>query len=153
MNKSTEYTKAGVTGITASLTDMYLMFILQKRGWGDQTSYIASTCAGMAIQFFGNKYWTFGQNNVTSKRSVKQGFKFITFEIIITIIMSYAFPFIMSGMASIMLLSPHSSIRDLIYSECKHEITPIGSVIIKHVITFIIFNAISYPAWKYIFKE
>ena len=53
------YYKAIIVSIIASLTDMFLMFELSKANWKEELALGLSSFAGIIIQFFGQKYWTF----------------------------------------------------------------------------------------------
>ena len=77
------YYKAIIVSIIASLTDMFLMFELSKANWKEELALGLSSFAGIIIQFFGQKYWTFKSQTKNYEALVRQVLLFFGVELLL----------------------------------------------------------------------
>lgn len=139
------WSRSLVVGILASILDMVVMFALTSASVGDQAAFVIATSIGLVIQFIGNHVWSFSLNTNT-KRTLKNAILFLSFELIVMIALSFIFPYI--------ILFIEKEIPNALFIASNGHVTPVGSVVLKHIIAFFTFNLVSYPVWKYlIFKE
>ena len=75
------YYKAIIVSVIASLTDMFIMFELSKANWKEELALGLSSFAGIIIQFFGQKYWTFKSQTKNYKALVRQVLLFFGVEL------------------------------------------------------------------------
>ena len=134
------WSKSLIVGIVASLIDMLLMLVLSSVGVGDQMAFIVATSIGIIIQFIGNHVWSF---HTTRNESVfRRAAMFFVFEVVVMLALSFIFPLIISFI--------EREIKDFWFILQDGHMTPIGNVITKHIIAFVVFNFVSYPMWKYV---
>ena len=74
------YYKAIIVSIFASITDMFIMFELSKLKWQEELALGLSSFAGIIIQFFGQKYWTFKSETKNYDELIKQVLLFFGIE-------------------------------------------------------------------------
>ena len=77
------YYKAVIVSVLASLTDMFIMFELSKANWREELALGLSSFAGIIIQFFGQKYWTFKSETKSYKALIRQVLLFFGIELVL----------------------------------------------------------------------
>ena len=75
------YYKAVIVSVIASLTDMFIMFELSKANWKEELALGLSSFAGIIIQFFGQKYWTFKSQTKNYEALIRQVLLFFGVEL------------------------------------------------------------------------
>ena len=80
------YYKAVIVSIIASLTDMFIMFELSKANWKEELALGLSSFAGIIIQFFGQKYWTFKSQTKNYEALIRQVLLFFGVELSLLVI-------------------------------------------------------------------
>ena len=139
------WSRSLIVGVLASILDMVVMFVLTSVSVSDQAAFIIATSIGLVIQFIGNHIWSFSLKT-NRKNTMKNAILFLSFELIVMIALSFIFPYI--------ILFIEKELPNTLFITSEGHVTPIGSVVIKHIIAFFVFNFVSYPVWKnVIFKE
>ena len=151
------YYRSIIISILASITDISIMFALDETKLKESIILIISSLTGLFIQFFGQKYWTFKSVTKTSRELILQIFQFFTLEISLILIIVYIYGHAYSYISK--KISNYSSdyttgriSRYIFESDLNNKIilTNIGKIMLKSVMVFILFNAISYPLWRYV---
>ena len=85
------YYKAVIVSIFASLTDMFIMFELSKLKWQEELALGLSSFAGIIIQFFGQKYWTFKSQTKSYDELIRQVLLFFSVEFALLALVIFIF--------------------------------------------------------------
>ena len=85
------YYKAVIVSIFASLTDMFIMFELSKANWQEELALGLSSFAGIIIQFFGQKYWTFKSQTKSYDELIRQVLLFFSVEFALLALVIFIF--------------------------------------------------------------
>ena len=155
------YYKAILISILASVTDMTLMYELDTHSKINESLILGiSSLAGLLIQFFGQKFWTFKSMTKSKNELIRQIVLFFGLEISLIVCVILIYNKVSGSMEDyVKKLSrkykDNIILNNIVKKEGSNEvITPIGSVLLKSVIVFFTFNVISFPMWKYvIFKK
>ena len=151
------YYRAIIISVLASMSDISVMFTLDNTKLNESIILIISSLTGLFIQFFGQKYWTFKSVTKSNKDLILQILQFFTLEIslilVIVYIYGYAYSYISDRISSYSKNYATGRISKYIFeldSNNKIRLTNIGKILLKSVMVFILFNAISYPLWRYV---
>ena len=150
------YYKAIIVSIIASLTDMFLMFELSKLKWQEELALGLSSFAGIIIQFFGQKYWTFKSETKNYDELIKQVLLFFGIEFALLGLVILIFKGVYNRVESQeekldIKYKDGIIIRYLVDEKDKKLIlNERGKIVVKNVIVFCVFNLISYPIWRYV---
>ena len=150
------YYKAIIVSIIASVTDISLMFSLSTTTLSEHMVLGISSVAGLLIQFFGQKFWTFKNETESNKELIKQVGMFFGFELSIIICIIFLYDKISIQVKQQIENMPTSyskgNISKYIFKEEKGKLllTTTGEILLKSMLVFLAFNLISYPLWKYI---
>ena len=138
--------KALLVGALATTVDALVLYELARTNVNEQLSFIIASTCGLMIQFFGNKIWTF-ENQESGY--FQQGLKFFALEIFLIYMMSLLYPYAIKG-AEVLLqhVDPSNSTSAL---DSEGKISPTSVVVVKNALIFLTFNLVSYPLWKIIF--
>ncbi len=155
------YYKAIIISMIASVTDITLMYELDMNTKINESLIIGlSSFAGLLIQFFGQKFWTFKNMTKNRKELIRQVLLFFGLEISLILCVIFIYNKIRGDMEKhVKKLSTTYKNNKILKVFVKNKggeqiITPIGNVLLKSVIVFFTFNIISFPVWKYvIFKK
>ena len=145
------YYKAVLVSILASLIDMGVMYGLDKSKWNEKIVVGLSSFAGLIIQFFGQKLWTFKNKTNSNQALLKQVLLFFGLElfIILCVVLSYGKIYEPIKINIKKALKGKKGISKLIFAKNKVELSTIFKILLKSIITFLTFNIISYPLWSY----
>jgi putative flippase GtrA len=59
-----------LNAVSFGISSLVLTQCLYSLGWSNVTSKLAATCAGMLLQFIGNKYWVFRERKPVFQDSI-----------------------------------------------------------------------------------
>tara|TARA_B100000925_G_scaffold40088_1_gene26168 strand:- start:175 stop:660 length:486 start_codon:yes stop_codon:yes gene_type:complete len=150
------YYKALIVSIIASLTDMFIMFELSKANWKEELALGLSSFAGIIIQFFGQKYWTFKSQTKNYESLLRQIFLFFGVELsllfFVIIIFKNVYDKVENQIEKLDLKYKDGFItKYLVYEKDKKLVlNEKGKIVVKNAIVFLVFNLISYPIWRYV---
>ena len=150
------YYKAIIVSVIASLTDMFIMFELSKANWKEELALGLSSFAGIIIQFFGQKYWTFKSQTKNYKALVRQVLLFFGVELtllgLVIIIFKNVYYKVEEQIEKLDLKYKDGFItKYLVYEKDKKLVlNEKGKIVVKNAIVFLVFNLISYPIWRYV---
>ena len=150
------YYKAIIVSVVASLTDMFIMFELSKANWKEELALGLSSFAGIIIQFFGQKYWTFKSQTKNYKALVRQVLLFFGVELtllgLVIIIFKNVYDKVEEQIEKLDLKYKDGFItKYLVYEKDKKLVlNEKGKIVVKNAIVFLVFNLISYPIWRYV---
>ena len=150
------YYKAVIVSVIASLTDMFIMFELSKANWKEELALGLSSFAGIIIQFFGQKYWTFKSQTKNYEALVRQVLLFfgveITLLLLVIVIFKNVYNKVEEQIERLDLKYKDGFItKYLVYEKDKKLVlNEKGKIVVKNAIVFLVFNLISYPIWRYV---
>lgn len=150
------YYKAIIVSVIASLTDMFIMFELSKANWKEELALGLSSFAGIIIQFFGQKYWTFKSQTKNYEALVRQVLLFfgveITLLLLVIVIFKNVYNKVEEQIEKLDLKYKDGFItKYLVYEKDKKLVlNEKGKIVVKNAIVFLVFNLISYPIWRYV---
>lgn len=155
------YYKAIIISVIASATDITLMYELDMNTKINESLILGiSSFAGLLIQFFGQKFWTFKNMTKNKKELIRQVLLFFGLEISLILCVIFIYNKIRGVMEKhVKNLSKKYKNNIILNIFVKNKdgervITPMGNVLLKSIIVFFTFNIISFPVWKYvIFKK
>ena len=151
------YYRAIIVSILASISDISVMFTLDKTKLNESVILILSSFTGLLIQFFGQKYWTFKSVTKSRKKLMYQVAQFFTLEISLILFIVFIYGYVYEYITKI-ISKYDKSYADGVFTKYIFELdknnniilTNIGKILLKSVMVFILFNAISYPLWRYV---
>ena len=150
------YYKAIIVSVIASLTDMFIMFELSKANWKEELALGLSSFAGIIIQFFGQKYWTFKSQTKNYEALVRQVLLFFGVELslllLVIVIFKNVYNKVEKQIEKLDLKYKDGFItKYLVYEQDKKLVlNERGKIVVKNAIVFLVFNLISYPIWRYV---
>ena len=150
------YYKAVIVSIFASLTDMFIMFELSKANWQEELALGLSSFAGIIIQFFGQKYWTFKSQTKSYDELIRQVLLFFSVEFALLALVIFIFKGVYhrveSQVENLDLKYKDGFITKYLVDEKdkKLVLNEKGKIVVKNAIVFCVFNLISYPIWRYV---
>ena len=150
------YYKAVIVSIFASLTDMFIMFELSKANWQEELALGLSSFAGIIIQFFGQKYWTFKSQTKSYDELIRQVLLFFSVEFALLALVIFIFKGVYhrieSQVENLDLKYKDGFITKYLVDEKdkKLVLNEKGKIVVKNAIVFLVFNLISYPIWRYV---
>ncbi len=150
------YYKAVIVSIIASLTDMFIMFELSKLKWKEELALGLSSFAGIIIQFFGQKYWTFKNETKNYDELIKQVLLFFGVELallaLVIIIFKGVYHRIEAQVEKLDVKYKDGFITEYLVDEKDQKLilNERGKIVVKNAIVFCVFNLISYPIWRYV---
>ena len=150
------YYKAVIVSVIASLSDMFIMFELSKANWKEELALGLSSFAGIIIQFFGQKYWTFKSQTKNYEALIKQVLLFFGVELslllLVIVIFKNVYYKVEKLIAKLDLKYKDGFItKYLVYEQDKKLVlNERGKIVVKNAIVFLVFNLISYPIWRYV---
>jgi len=150
------YYKAVLVSIVASLSDMIIMYILTKENKLNAKIIVGlSSFVGLVIQFFGQKLWTFKNKTNSSNELLRQVLLFFGLELFIIVCVMFTYEKLYDPIANKIKKSvenkSETKATKLLFNRINGEIelTTIFKIALKSGITFVTFNVISYPLWRY----
>ena len=150
------YYKAVIVSVLASLMDMFIMFELSKANWREELALGLSSFAGIIIQFFGQKFWTFKNQTNSYKSLIRQILLFFGIELVLLGVVILIFKGVYSSVES-KIEKLDIKYKDgfitkyLVEGKDKKLIlNERGKIVVKNVIVFFVFNLLSYPLWRYV---
>tara|TARA_B100000963_G_scaffold299282_1_gene271282 strand:+ start:3136 stop:3621 length:486 start_codon:yes stop_codon:yes gene_type:complete len=150
------YYKAVIVSIVASLTDMFIMFELSKLKWKEELALGLSSFAGIIIQFFGQKYWTFKSQTKSYDALIRQVLLFFGIEFSLLLLVIFIFKGVYHRIESqvehLDVKYKDGFITKYLVDEKdkKLVLNEKGKIVVKNAIVFCVFNLISYPIWRYV---
>ena len=150
------YYKAVIVSVIASLTDMFIMFELSKANWKEELALGLSSFAGIIIQFFGQKYWTFKSQTKNYESLVRQVLLFFGVELslllLVIVIFKNVYKRVEEQIEKLDLKYKDGFVtKYLVYEKDKKLVlNERGRIVVKNAIVFLVFNLISYPIWRYV---
>jgi putative flippase GtrA len=151
------YYRAIIVSILASVSDISVMFTLDRTKLNESIILILSSFTGLLIQFFGQKYWTFKSVTKSSQKLMYQVAQFFTLEIslilFIVFMYGYVYEYVTKVISKYNKNYANGVFTKYIFKLDKNNniiLTNIGKILLKSVMVFILFNAISYPIWRYV---
>jgi len=150
------YYKAVIVSVIASLTDMFIMFELSKANWKEELALGLSSFAGIIIQFFGQKYWTFKSQTKNYEALIRQVLLFFGVELslllLVIVIFKNVYDKVEKQIEKLDLKYKDGFItKYLVYEQDKKLVlNDRGKIVVKNAIVFLVFNLISYPIWRYV---
>lgn len=150
------YYKAVIVSVIASLTDMFIMFELSKANWKEELALGLSSFAGIIIQFFGQKYWTFKSQTKNYEALIRQVLLFFGVELslllLVIVIFKNVYNTVEKQIEKLDLKYKDGFItKYLVYEQDKKLVlNERGKIVVKNAIVFLVFNLISYPIWRYV---
>jgi putative flippase GtrA len=151
------YYKAVLVSIVASLSDMIIMYILTKENKLNAKIIVGlSSFVGLVIQFFGQKLWTFKNKTNSSNELLRQVLLFFGLELFIIVCVMFTYEKLYDPIANKIKKSvenkSETKATKLLFNRINGEIelTTIFKIALKSGITFVTFNVISYPLWRYV---
>ena len=150
------YYKAIIVSIIASLTDMFIMFELSRANWKEELALGLSSFAGIIIQFFGQKYWTFKSQTKNYEALIRQVLLFFGVELslllLVIVIFKNVYDKVENQIEKLDLKYKDGVItKYLVYEKDKKLVlNEKGKIVVKNAIVFLVFNLISYPIWRYV---
>ena len=150
------YYKAVIVSVIASLTDMFIMFELSKANWKEELALGLSSFAGIIIQFFGQKYWTFKSQTKNYEALIRQVLLFFGVELSLLLLVIVIFKNVYNKVEK-QIEKLDLKYKDgfltkyLVYEQDKKLVlNERGKIVVKNAIVFLVFNLISYPIWRYV---
>ena len=150
------YYKAVIVSVIASLSDMFIMFELSKANWKEELALGLSSFAGIIIQFFGQKYWTFKSQTKNYEALIRQVLLFFGVELslllLVIVIFKNVYNTVEKQIEKLDLKYKDGFItKYLVYEQDKKLVlNERGKIVVKNAIVFLVFNLISYPIWRYV---
>lgn len=150
------YYKAVIVSIIASLTDMFIMFELSKLKWKEELALGLSSFAGIIIQFFGQKYWTFKNETKNYDELIKQVLLFFGVELALLALVIFIFKGVYhrieAQVEKLDVKYKDGFITEYLVDEKDKKLilNERGKIVVKNAIVFCVFNLISYPIWRYV---
>jgi len=150
------YYKAVIVSVLASLMDMFIMFELSKANWREELALGLSSFAGIIIQFFGQKFWTFKNQTNSYKSLIRQILLFFGIELVLLGVVILIFKGVYSSVESkiekLDIKYKDGFITKYLVEERDKKIilNERGKIVVKNVIVFFVFNLLSYPLWRYV---
>ena len=150
------YYKAIIVSVIASLIDMFIMFELSKANWKEELALGLSSFAGIIIQFFGQKFWTFKNQTKSYKSLIRQVLLFFGIELVllglVILIFKGIYPSVESQIEKLDIKYKDGFITKYLVEEKdkKLMLNERGKIVVKNVIVFCVFNLLSYPLWRYV---
>ena len=150
------YYKAVIVSIFASITDMFIMFELSKANWQEELALGLSSFAGIIIQFFGQKYWTFKSQTKSYDELIRQVLLFFSVEFALLALVIFIFKGVYNRIESqvekLDLKYKDGFITGYLVDEKDKKLilNERGKIVVKNAIVFCVFNLISYPIWRYV---
>tara|TARA_B000000477_G_C6007646_1_gene191871 strand:- start:124 stop:609 length:486 start_codon:yes stop_codon:yes gene_type:complete len=150
------YYKAIIVSVIASLTDMFIMFELSKTNWKEELALGLSSFAGIIIQFFGQKFWTFKNQTKSYKALIRQVLLFFGIELVllglVILIFKGIYPSVEAKIEELDIKYKDGFITKYLVEEKdkKLMLNERGKIVVKNVIVFCVFNLLSYPLWRYV---
>jgi len=150
------YYKAVIVSIIASLTDMFIMFELSKLKWKEELALGLSSFAGIIIQFFGQKYWTFKNKTKNYDELIKQVSLFFGVELALLALVIFIFKGVYhrieAQVEKLDVKYKDGFITEYLVDEKDKKLilNERGKIVVKNAIVFCVFNLISYPIWRYV---
>ena len=150
------YYKAVIVSVFASLTDMFIMFELSKANWQEELALGLSSFAGIIIQFFGQKYWTFKSQTKSYDELIRQVLLFFSVEFALLALVIFIFKGVYNRIESqvekLDLKYKDGFITKYLVDEKDKKLilNERGKIVVKNAIVFCVFNLISYPIWRYV---
>ena len=150
------YYKAVIVSVLASLTDMFIMFELSKANWREELALGLSSFAGIIIQFFGQKFWTFKNQTKSYKALIWQVLLFFGIELVLLGVVILIFKGVYSSVESqiekLDIKYKDGFITKYLVEEKDKKLilNERGKIVVKNVIVFFVFNLLSYPLWRYV---
>ena len=150
------YYKAVIVSVIASSTDMFIMFELSRANWKEELALGLSSFAGIIIQFFGQKYWTFKSQTKNYEALIRQVLLFfgveLTLLLLVIVIFKNVYDKVESQIEKLDLKYKDGVItKYLVYEKDKKLVlNEKGKIVVKNAIVFLVFNLISYPIWRYV---
>ena len=150
------YYKAVIVSVVASLTDMFIMFELSKLKWKEELALGLSSFAGIIIQFFGQKYWTFKSQTKSYDALIRQVLLFFGVEFallaMVIIIFKGVYKKVEAQVETLDLKYKDGFITRYLVDEKDKKLilNERGKIVVKNAIVFCVFNLISYPIWRYV---
>ena len=150
------YYKAVIVSIFASLTDMFIMFELSKANWQEELALGLSSFAGIIIQFFGQKYWTFKSQTKSYDALIRQVSLFFGVELfllgMVIVIFKGVYDKVEAQVETLDLKYKDGFITKYLVDEKDKKLilNERGKIVVKNAIVFCVFNLISYPIWRYV---
>ena len=150
------YYKAVIVSVISSLTDMFIMFELSRANWKEELALGLSSLAGIIIQFFGQKYWTFKSQTKNYEALIRQVLLFfgveLTLLLLVIVIFKNVYDKVESQIEKLDLKYKDGFItKYLVYEKDKKLVlNEKGKIVVKNAIVFLVFNLISYPIWRYV---
>ena len=150
------YYKAIIVSVIASLIDMFIMFELSKANWKEELALGLSSFAGIIIQFFGQKFWTFKNQTKSYKSLIRQVLLFFGIELVllglVILIFKGIYPSVESKIEKLDIKYKDGFITKYLVEEKdkKLMLNERGKIVVKNMIVFCVFNLLSYPLWRYV---
>ena len=150
------YYKAVIVSVLASLMDMFIMFELSKANWREELALGLSSFAGIIIQFFGQKFWTFKNQTNSYKSLIRQILLFFGIELVLLGVVILIFKGVYSSVESqiekLDIKYKDGFITKYLVEEKDKKLilNERGKIVVKNVIVFFVFNLLSYPLWRYV---
>ena len=151
------YYHALIVSIIASAADISVMFTLDKTKLKENYILILSSVTGLLIQFFGQKFWTFKSVTTSQRDLIIQVLQFFTLEISLILLIVYIYGYVYQYISKIIATYPTNYstgvLSKYIFTLDKSNkivLTNMGKILLKSILVFFTFNAISYPLWKYV---
>ncbi len=150
------YYKAVIVSVLASITDMFIMFELSKANWREELALGLSSFAGIIIQFFGQKFWTFKNQTNSYKSLIRQILLFFGIELVLLGVVILIFKGVYSSVESqiekLDIKYKDGFITKYLVEEKDKKLilNDRGKIVVKNVIVFFVFNLLSYPLWRYV---
>lgn len=155
------YYRAIIVAVVASGVDLGLMFGLNKTDLDDNVAIVISSMAGITIQFFGQKLWTFRNSTSTNKALAFQILQFFMLEITILVATILIFNALIKPIQKAIGQAHPKHAKSPVIKHVlevdekkKLRLNAAGKTLLKAIMVFITFNVISYPIWRFkIFKS
>ena len=150
------YYKAVIVSVIASLTDMFIMFELSRANWKEELALGLSSFAGIIIQFFGQKYWTFKSQTKSYDALIRQVLLFFGVELfllgMVIVIFKGVYHKLEAQVETLDLKYKDGFITKYLLDEKDKKLilNERGKIVVKNAIVFCVFNLISYPIWRYV---
>lgn len=150
------YYKAVIVSVFASLTDMFIMFELSKANWQEELALGLSSFAGIIIQFFGQKYWTFKSQTKSYDELIRQVLLFFSVEFALLALVIFIFKGVYhrveAQVEKLDVKYKDGFITGFLVDEKNKKLilNERGKIVVKNAIVFCVFNLISYPIWRYV---
>jgi putative flippase GtrA len=136
--------------------DMFIMFELSNANWREELALGLSSFAGIIIQFFGQKFWTFKNQTNSYKSLIRQILLFFGIELVLLGVVILIFKGVYSSVESkiekLDIKYKDGFITKYLVDERDKKLilNERGKIVVKNVIVFFVFNLLSYPLWRYV---